>query len=261
MLHRIAATSRARRSDLAVAGVLLAITAAAWAATAVRMAGMDAGLWTYPDTLGLFGTTWISMMAAMMLPSTVPTVVAYARAAPGDQARRATLAMTGTFVAGYLAVWSAAGLIAFALLRLGSTLDSGLFTGNAAGRYLAAGVLLVAAAYELTPLKRACLRCCTMFPGSLPGRREGGAGALGRGLASGAWCVGCCWALMVTLLALGAMSLTWMIVISVIVTAEKLLPSRRLPSFAVAAVLAALAIGLLVGAPIPAVPGHGGMSM
>lgn len=253
---------RVTRPDLAVVAVLLAIAAAAWVSTAVRMAGMDAGLWTYPTDVGLYITTWIVMLAAMMFPSMAPMVLAYERTAPSDRAPRTAVGMTGVFVAGYLALWSAAGLMAYALLRLGTALDSRPFTGGAAGRYVAAGVILAAVAYELAPPKRACLdMCCAPFTFLRESRHDGSAGALRTGLKCGAWCVGCCWALMAALFALGVMSLTWMILISVLIMADKLLPSRRLATFGVASVLAALAIGLLVGAPISTMSGHGGAPM
>jgi predicted metal-binding membrane protein len=226
------------------------------------MAGMDAGLWSYPTDIGLFVTTWVVMMAAMMLPSMPPTVLAYERAAREQQARPAAFAMAGVFVLGYLAVWSAAGLLAFAVLRVGTALDSGLFTGSSTTRYLAAGVLLVAVAYELVPPKRACLsRSCAPVPARWQAGDRGGIGALRLGLVTGGWCVGCCWALMAALFALGVMSLTWMIVISLLISVEKLLPSHRWPAFGIAVVLAGLAIALLLGAPIFTVPGHTGMSM
>src|SRR5262245_25170271 len=106
------AWSAVARPELAVAGVLLAVAAVAWVWTAARTAGMDAGLWTYPADLGLYLGTWVVMMAAMMFPSVVPTALAYERTARIGRARRTAFAMTGIFVAGYLAVWSAAGLVA-----------------------------------------------------------------------------------------------------------------------------------------------------
>jgi predicted metal-binding membrane protein len=120
-----------------------------------------------------------------------------------------------------------------------------------AGRWIAGATLLVAAAYELTPLKHVCLEKCRSPLGFLLGAwRDGRAGALQMGTRHGAWCVGCCWALMASLFALGVMSLAWMALVAALIAAEKLL----------------LALGvLLLAAPdaVPAlnVPGHGAMMM
>ncbi len=106
-------------------------------------------------------------------------------------------------------------------------------------------MLAAAAAYEFTPWKHACLTRCRSPLGFLMGSwRDGRRGALRMGFEHGAWCLGCCWLLMVVLFALGVMSLTWMIVITVLIGAEKLLP-RRVPAIGiVAVVLGALAIGV-----------------
>jgi predicted metal-binding membrane protein len=147
---------------------------------------------------------------------------------------------------------------------VGRSFGGGLFAWDHAGRWAAAGVLALTAVYELTPGKRACLDRCRGAR-SLPpaGWREGRRGALRMGLVHGVWCLGCCWALMAALFALGAMSLLWMVVIAGVIGAEKLLPWSRPGTNAAAALLAALALGLAIA---PAsVPGltipHGSMAM
>jgi predicted metal-binding membrane protein len=106
-------------------------------------------------------------------------------------------------------------------------------------------VLTAAALYEFTPLKEACLGRCRSPLGFLVGSwRDGSRGAFRMGLNHGGWCLGCCWLLMVALFALGAMSLIWMIVITVLIGVEKLVASRALGTAAVAAVLAVLAVGV-----------------
>ena len=148
-------------------------------------------------------------------------------------------------------LWAAAGLAGYAVLKLGRDLDGGLLAWDRAGRWAAVGVLAVAALYEFTPLKEACLRRCRGPLGFLIAEwREGRGGALRMGLAHGAWCVGCCWALMAALFALGAMSLAWMIVVALLIAVEKMLPWRAVATAGVAAVLAGLAIGVAVA------PGH-----
>lgn len=223
-----------RPAELAFVCALLAVAATAWASTIVRVAGMSGmGLWSYPTDVGVYLGTWIPMMAAMMLPSIVPTALRYERAVRTHRGPRIALGRGGIFVGGYLAIWAAAGLVVYALLELGGALPAG-----GAGRYLAAGVLVVAAAYQLVPPKRACLQRLRV--------PDGGLGALRAGLEAGGWCLGCCWALMASLAALGLMSLTWMIAIWALVMAERLLPSR-LATLAVAVVLAVLAIAVLTG--------------
>jgi predicted metal-binding membrane protein len=100
-------------------------------------------------------------------------------------------------------------------------------------------VIAAAAVYQLTPPKDACLRRLRVRPG--------GTGALTAGIECGAWCLGCCWALMAALVALGLMSLPGMILIWALVMGERLLPSPRLARLGVAAVLAAVALGVLAG--------------
>jgi predicted metal-binding membrane protein len=225
------------------------------------MAGMDAGPGTNPGALGFFISTWVVMMAAMMLPSITPMVLAYralqherrghgASASPGD---------TGLLLAGYLAVWAAAGLLGYALLEAGRSLDGGLFAWDRAGRFAATGVLVAAALYQLTSSKSACLRRCRSRRALLlNGWRDGRDGALRMGIEHGAWCLGCCWALMAALFALGAMSVAWMVLISALIAAERLLPWRALTTTGVASLLAAVAIGVAAAparVPMLTIPG------
>jgi predicted metal-binding membrane protein len=231
-----------RRGQLAVLGLLLALAGVAWLVSDLRMAGMDAGPGTDPGAFGFYITTWVVMMAAMMFPSIAPMVLTYRRLQAG---RRAGSASTALFVAGYLIVWAASGLLAYAVLKAGRSLDGGLFSWHRAGRWVAAGALAAAAVYEFTPLKQTCLTRCRSPLGFLVGSwREGPDGGFRMGLVHGTWCLGCCWLLMVGLFALGAMSITWMIVITLLIGLEKLLTHRLLGTSAVAAVLAALAVGV-----------------
>jgi predicted metal-binding membrane protein len=238
-----------RGSQTALAAALLAFAAAAWVASALRMAGMDAGPGTNPGSLGFFLSTWVVMMAAMMLPAVTPMVLTYREIRRERRVHRRSgeAVDTALFLAGYLAVWAAAGLLGYALLEAGRSLDGGLFAWDRAGRWVAAGVLVAAALYQLTPSKRACLSRCRSRRAFLQrGRRAGCDRALRIGMEHGAWCVGCCWALMAALFALGAMSVGWMVLISALIAAERLLPWRALAGAGVASLLAALAIGLAI---------------
>jgi predicted metal-binding membrane protein len=209
--------------------------------------GMASGPWSYPTELPLFAATWVAMAAAMMLPAVAPTVLAYQGRVRRRRGRRAALGLSLAFVAAYLAVWALAGLVPYALLREVGALDGRLFMGGP-GRALAGGVLVAAAAYQLLPAKRACLRRLCGPPDLVGEEAPGGAArALGTGLRSGAWCLGCCWGLMAGLFALGLMDLTWMVVIWALIMGERLLPRPRLATAGVASVLVALAVAAALG--------------
>ncbi len=250
-----------RAGQLGALGLLVGLAAVAWVVSDLRMAGMDAGPGTDPGAFGFYISTWVVMMAAMMFPSIGPMVLMYRNLHAGRRAQGQEVGAgaTGLFVTGYLALWAASGLLAYGALKGGRALDGGLLAWHRGGRWVAAGLLLAAAVYELTPLKDACLARCRSPLGFLVGSwRDGRGGALRMGVEHGAWCLGCCWLLMVGLFALGAMSITWMLVISILITVEKLLPWRQVGTAFVAAVLAVLALGV-AGAPadVPAltIPG------
>jgi predicted metal-binding membrane protein len=238
--------------------MLLVLAAAGWWWTADRMQGMDDGPWTGLGALGWFLGVWVVMMAAMMFPSVSPTVALYSRLTR----ERAPLTPY-LFVTGYLLTWAAAGLAAYALARAGSGVAGDVLSWGRAGRWVAGATLLAAAVYELTPLKDACLGKCRSPLGSLLGSWRGGrTGAVRMGAMNGAWCVGCCWALMASLFALGIMSVVWMAFVAGLIAVEKTLPWRRVVTWGTAAVLLALGL-LLLAAPatIPAltIPGDGAM--
>jgi predicted metal-binding membrane protein len=243
------------RGELLLAALLLALGALAWLMTAGRMSGMDAGPGTDPGSLGFFVVVWVVMMAAMMFPSVLPMVVVYDRVS-----RRH--GRTPFFVAGYLLTWTAAGLIAYGLFVAGRAVAGDALAWDRAGRYVAAGVLVTAAAYQLTPLKDRCLsRCRGPLRFVLESWREGRLGAVRMGIAQGAWCVGCCWALMASLFALGVMSVAWMAFVAALIALEKLAPWRVAANRAIAVGLLAIGIGLaLAPKSVPAltVPGSGG---
>jgi predicted metal-binding membrane protein len=180
---------------LRVPAALTALALVGWVVTARLMDGMMAG----PGTVGSFLWLWLAMSAAMMLPTVVP-----AASLASALGRSATL-----FVLGYAAVWAVAGLVAYEAAR----------TFDGAGRWLAIAAVSLAALYQLTPLKEACLRRCRSPMGSLLRR-----GSLVAGAEHGAVCLGCCWALMLALLALGLGSMVWMAVLAGIVLVERVAP-------------------------------------
>jgi predicted metal-binding membrane protein len=242
--------------QLGLIGALVVLAAIAWALTGDRMAGMNAGPGTDPGALGFFVTAWVVMMAAMMFPSIAPMVLMYARLQEGRRERGmdAPLGATATFVAGYLVTWTAAGLAAYLLYEAGRSIAPDALSWDRGGPYLAGAVIIGAAIYQLTPLKDACLRKCRsplifLMTSMRPGRR----GALRMGVEHGAWCVGCCWALMAALFALGVMSIGWMVFVAALIAVEKLLPWRLLANRGIAVLL--LALGLAVAFAPSDVPG------
>jgi predicted metal-binding membrane protein len=235
-----ASVRTAVRSRLGIVALLFALAAIGWWSTVDRMRGMDDGPWTALGTFGWFLGVWVVMMAAMMFPSLTPTVALYSRM---NRDRIAPLLFAG----GYLVAWAAAGVAAFAIARGGGGIAGDVLAWDRAGRWIAGTTLLVAAAYELTPLKDVCLSKCRSPLGFLLGAwRDGRLGALQMGTRHGAWCVGCCWALMASLLALGVMSVAWMAFVAALIALEKTLPWRRVATYTTAGLLLALGLLLLV---------------
>jgi predicted metal-binding membrane protein len=231
----------AARARLGLVAFLVALAAVAWWSTIRSMGGMGASPGADLGALGWFVAVWIVMMAAMMLPAVSPTVALYAR-----MTRQRGIARPAAFTSGYLVVWGAAGVAAYGVFALGKRVLGPDLAWHSGGRWLAGGVLAAAALYELTPLKDVCLSKCRSPFGFLLGSwREGVRGAGEMGARHGAWCLGCCWALMVALFALGVMSLVWMAVVAALVTVEKVLPWRRVAVWATTALLLALAVGVL----------------
>jgi predicted metal-binding membrane protein len=229
------------RSRLGLVALLFALAGLAWWSTADRMAGMDGGPGTDLGALGWFLGVWVVMMAAMMLPSMVPTAALYAR-----MTRRRGLDQPLLFVGSYLVVWGAVGLLAYGVFELGRSLFGGALAWHAGGRWAAGGVLAMTAVYELTPLKDKCLAHCRSPLGFLLGHwRDGRRGALEMGMRHAAWCLGCCAGLMLALFALGVMSLTWMVLVAALIALEKTLPWRRTVTWGIAGLLVVLAIAVV----------------
>jgi predicted metal-binding membrane protein len=259
-----ATSSRLDRAQLGLLGALLVLALLAWFVTDNRMGEMDSTPGMALGSLGFFVTVWVVMMAAMMFPSVAPTVLMYDRLREGHRARGRGAApdATALFVAGYLLVWTLAGLGAYAVFELVRAIDPPFLAWDEAGRYVTAGVIVAAAIYQVTPLKHACLVKCRSPMMFLAERwRHGRGGGLELGARHGAWCLGCCWALMAALFAVGVMSLGWMALIAAFIAAEKLLPWPVVARRTVTVLLLFLGLGIAIA---PAdVPGFAepGMSM
>ena len=245
----IAPAFAAARTRLGLIAVLFTLAAIGWWWTVDQMRGMDNGPWTNLGAGGWFLGVWIVMMAAMMFPSVSPTVALYSRMTNGQSLVRPLI-----FALGYLFTWAAAGALAFAVAYAGGRVVGDVLSWDRGGRWIAGTTLIVAAVYELTPLKDVCLGKCRSPLGLLLGSwREGHSGALRMGVRNGAWCVGCCWALMASFFALGIMSVVWMALVAGLIAIEKTLPWRRIATYGTAVALFALAV-LLFAVP-DAVPG------
>jgi predicted metal-binding membrane protein len=247
--------SRPLPRQVGPAAALLGVALVAWIVIYRRMHGMDAGPGTDLGGLGWYVGIWVTMMAAMMLPSAAPMVLFFSRVNRERAVNDRTAAVpTWIFVGGYLIAWTVYGLAAFAVYRVAKELAPHFLSWNRGGRFVAGGALVLAGLYELTPLKDVCLRHCRgPLHFVVGGWRAGILGAMRMGFEHGLYCVGCCWGLMLALFALGAMSLTWMAVIAAVIFAQKVLPmgGRLVPVVAVAFV----AIGIWMAASPSTVPG------
>ena len=258
--HAISSRSDSRLTSRAVLAGVLALAAAGWIVLVHRMAGMNMSPpipGGDPGDLGWFAVTWLVMTAAMMLPSTAPAVARVVRG------RGSTAPATAVgFVAGYGAVWLLAGLAGYACVQAVRALHVSALDWSSAGRYVAAGAVIGAGLYQLTPVKRRWLARCTAPDRHLP--RPGVLGALRAGGGYGVCCVACCWTLMVALYALGIMSITWMLVLTVLIAGERLLAHHSAAVPAVATVLVVLGVGVAAGSlPAQTIPptGHPTMGM
>ena len=167
-------------------------------------------------SMGAFVVAWLAMMAAMMLPAIAPVVKLYGRAAAAGR-----VAPLPFFVAGYLAVWTSMALPAFFVWRalLDPIADALPWAGRLAGL-----VLVAAAIWQLTPLKTVCLRHCRSpisFFLRYGSKAERASGALRMGVTHGLFCLGCCWAMMAVLAALGTMNVVWMVALALLIVLEK----------------------------------------
>jgi predicted metal-binding membrane protein len=170
-------------------------------------------------------TMWTLMMVGMMVPSAAPMIMLYGRVARRAQSHSTPLTSTTVFAAGYLLMWGAFGLIAAAVQ--GVLVDMALVTETmtSASAMLAGAVFIAAGLYQWMPMKQACLAHCRSPIWFLSRHwRPGASGALRMGIKHGAYCVGCCWALMTVLFAVGIMNLTWVAAIATFVLAEKTAP-------------------------------------
>jgi predicted metal-binding membrane protein len=265
-------TSPLRRATLGLLASLLVLTIVAWALTiyqavgmtapmgivvrggvtadgmaGMAMAGMSATGWSVSGA-ATFVAVWTVMMVAMMLPAAAPMIVIFASA--NARAKTQAAVPTWIFAVGYILVWAAAGLLVYVLIQIGSDAATRLAP---AARMIWAPValgatLVVAGVYQFTPLKRWCLRHCrSPMAFVIQHWRDGRVGALRMGVQHGGYCFGCCWALFAVLVAAGVMSLAWMLLLTLVVFVEKMLPQARLTRKCVGFALMAGGIAVAAG--------------
>jgi predicted metal-binding membrane protein len=234
---------------------LLGVGLGTFAATIYLMDGMISGPGAELGQLGWFVGAWTLMMAAMMLPSVVPMVLAFARIT-GERAKKgqAVFVPTWIFILGYFGAWTAFGLAAYLVDYCIRLLDLEWLAWDRGGPIVAGVAVVAAGLYQLTPFKRVCLtHCRAPLEFFLESWREGVAGALCMGMHHGLYCVGCCWGLMLVLFAVGVMSLFWMALIAVLIFAEKVFRAgpRLPPVFGIILI----ALGLWIAVAPTTIPG------
>jgi len=229
------------RTSLVTGGVLVVLALAAWAAV-VLQAGMPMPTSGAAEAVA-FLAAWGIMMAAMMLPSATPMIALYAAMRRNVSADGPAGISTALFAVVYLAAWVAFGVPVYL-----ASVVIGAQTGLADLLPYALAIVLVAAGvYQLTPLKRACLRVCRNPLSFLLTRsRTGYRGTLGLAFEHAAYCVGCCWGLMVVLVAAGAMALNWVLLIAAVVFFEKLAPRGEWTARVIGGALVLLGLAVAV---------------
>jgi len=214
----------------------------------MAMSGMSAGGWSFASA-AVFLVVWSTMMAAMMLPAAAPMIVVFASAQAGRE--RPTAVPTWIFVAGYLLVWVATGAAVYLVFQVGSETANLLSSTDRANLApLLLGFTLIAAGlYQFTPIKRVCLTHCRS-PLAFVAQywRDGWLGALQMGMRHGTYCLGCCWALFAVLIVAGVMSVAWMLLLTLAVFVEKVLPQGQRISTTIGVAFVALGLAVSTGA-------------
>lgn len=233
----------------AILALLIALSVAAWALLIWQGAGHDAPRSMASPSMGLgaplFIAVWLAMTIAMMFPTVAPMALTFHKAQAARRKRGQAFVGTWAFLAGYLLVWMASGVLAYigalAAEAVAARLD---LSAPAQGRI--GGLILIAAGlYQLTPIKEICLtKCRTPIGFIMTSWREGTLGALQMGAHHGAWCLGCCWLLCAIMFPLGMMNVAALASVTAIVFAEKTLPWG--PAVAQAMGIAIFVYGLLI---------------
>ncbi|TPI32959.1 DUF2182 domain-containing protein [Mesorhizobium sp. B3-2-1] len=243
-----------------IAALLIAVAAAAWAMLIRWQIGMDMPMAMNTPTMGmnalLFLVVWIIMMVAMMFPTAAPMILTFHQVQAGRRGPGATFVSTWVFVGGYMLVWGLSGVLAFAGAAGAENIAGREGMSTATAARIGGALLMVAGAYQLSPLKDLCLaKCRTPMSFILTSWRDGHWGAVRMGLEHGLLCLGCCWLLFLTLFPLGIMNIAVMAVVTLLVFAEKTFPmGERVARLAGAALLLYGATVLVVPRLLPTFP-------
>ncbi len=199
---------------------LCLIAALGWVVTITWAGPMGAGPGTMGLSLAVFLLVWVVMMAAMMFPSVAPMAIVWIRSVAARPTTHERVVGIASFLAGYLFAWATFGVGVYAVLVMAGNLADG---APDAARWVGAGIFAVAGVYQLTPLKGACLRHCRTPVGSLfhYASYKGPVRDLRVGIHHGLYCVGCCWGLMIVLVAVGAMNVPAMVSLAGVILIEK----------------------------------------
>ncbi len=243
-------------------GIALAATAA-WAYTfyearrmnvtgvchcvGLKMGGADLASWSASSILPLF-IMWAVMMLAMMLPTAMPMLLTFAAVARNRRKADRPYVPVAIFAGGYIAIWSVFSVVA-AVAQWWLHRTALLSPMMASSSDLMAGALLLAAGlFQFTPWKQSCvIRCRAPLDFIMTGWREGPRGAFRMGIEHGAFCAGCCWALMALLFVLGVMNILWIAALTIVVAAEKLLPRAKWFSAAIGSILVCWGLWVIAG--------------
>lgn len=200
---------------------LVGLAAFAWVVTIRQAAGMGIGPGALGLALPLFLGMWVTMMAAMMFPSVAPIAILWSRTIVARSSGAERASRIAQFVAGYLLAWVGYGLLAFGALLLTARLVD---ASPGTAKWLGISIFTAAGLYQLTPMKDACLRHCRSPMMALLhyGNYKGRLRDLRVGTHHGLYCVGCCWGLMIVLVAVGVMNVAAMAALAAVILLEKL---------------------------------------
>ena len=224
MIER-SSSDRLKRQRRLILISLLTLAAVSWVLV-VRQTGMPEGAGpTMGMTVPLFLAAWVAMMVAMMFPTAAPMIMMFATVSTGKRQRGQPFVPTWIFVGSYLMIWVAFGVLAdIVAVGAGALSKQSIWVMENAPR-LGGLLLLLAGAYQLSPLKNVCLtKCRSPLSFILTSWRDGPTGAVRMGLKHGAYCLGCCWLLFAILFPLGIMNIAVMVALTLLIFAEKTVP-------------------------------------
>ncbi len=203
----------------------------------------SSGPWGAADVMLLL-LMWSAMSLAMMLPSAAPMILTYAEIADTAARKGEPVVSPFALAGGYAAVWLGFAVAAAALqatLTRFALLDTAMAP---VGRTVSAMLFVIAGLYQFSPLKQSCLRACQRpFPFFFANWKTNVSGVIGLGLRQGLHCLGCCWAMMLLMFAVGVMNVAWMAGLAIVMTIEKMTATERF-SRALGVILVAIGLGL-----------------